>query len=109
MRLINADEHECWACIHHQNDVGRCDTWCDAGESFELREDVKNAKTAYDVKTVVKALEKLERKYMNNSEKAAELGMGYEKHMIYYGAKGNAFAEAIDIVKKNYNTSCVLR
>ena len=45
MRLINADEHECWACIHHQNDTGRCDTWCDAGESFELREDVKNAKT----------------------------------------------------------------
>ena len=45
MGLINADEHECWACIHHQNDVGRCDTWCDAGESFELREDVKNAKT----------------------------------------------------------------
>lgn len=47
MRLINADEHECWACKHHT--TGKCDTWCDASESFELREDVKNAKTAFDL------------------------------------------------------------
>lgn len=52
MRLINADEHECWACVHHQNESGKCDTWCDAGESFELREDVKNAKTV-EVRPVV--------------------------------------------------------
>ena len=50
MRLINADEHECWACKHHT--TGKCDTWCDAGEAFELREDVKNAKTV-DAKPVV--------------------------------------------------------
>lgn len=50
MRLINADEHECWACKHHA--TGKCDTWCDAGEAFELREDVKNAKTV-DAKPVV--------------------------------------------------------
>lgn len=43
MRLINADEKECWACQHHA--TGKCDTWCDHGEAFELREDVKNAKT----------------------------------------------------------------
>ena len=52
MRLINADEHECWACVHHQNETGKCDTWCDAGEAFELREDVKNAKTV-DARPVV--------------------------------------------------------
>lgn len=57
MRLINADEHECWACKHHA--TGKCDTWCDASESFELREDVKNAKTAFDVEKVLNKLEVL--------------------------------------------------
>ena len=47
MRLINADERECWACKHHAS--GKCDTWCDHGESFEIREDVKNAKTIKEV------------------------------------------------------------
>lgn len=42
MRLINADERECWACKHHAS--GKCDTWCDHGESFEIREDVQKAK-----------------------------------------------------------------
>lgn len=58
MRLINADEHECWACVHHQNESGKCDTWCDSGEAFELSEDVKNAKTAYDVEKVMRDVEK---------------------------------------------------
>ena len=45
MRLIDAEAKECWACTHHA--TGKCDTFCDHGESFELREDVKNAPTAY--------------------------------------------------------------
>lgn len=57
MRLINADEHECWACVHHQNEFGKCDTWCDAGESFVLRDDVKEAKTAFDIEVVVKEVQ----------------------------------------------------
>lgn len=57
MRLINADEHECWACKHHA--TGKCDTWCDASESFEFREDVKNAKTAFDVEAVVKEVQNI--------------------------------------------------
>ena len=40
--MIDADVHECWACVH--NNCG-CDTWCEYGEAFELREDVKNAPT----------------------------------------------------------------
>lgn len=43
MRLINAEERECWACTHHS--TGVCDTFCDCGESFELRDDVRRAKT----------------------------------------------------------------
>ena len=50
MILINADEHECLACTHHA--TGKCDTWCDASESFELREDVKNAKTVEAIPVV---------------------------------------------------------
>lgn len=49
MRLIDADVHECWACVH--NNCG-CDTWCDYGELFELREDVKNAPTIEAVPVV---------------------------------------------------------
>lgn len=50
MRLIDADEHECWACTHHA--TGQCDTWCDHGESFELRKDVAEAKTVDAVPVV---------------------------------------------------------
>ena len=42
-RLIDADAHDCWACTHHN--TGKCDTWCDHGEAFEMREDVANAPT----------------------------------------------------------------
>ena len=48
-RLIDADVHECWACVH--NNCG-CDTWCEYGEAFELREDVKNAPTIEAVPVV---------------------------------------------------------
>lgn len=54
-------------------------------------------------KPMEKILERLEeeaKKAMSNSEKAAELGQKYEKHMIFNGAKGNAFEEAIEIVKE---------
>lgn len=49
-RLIDADAHECWACVHHA--TGQCDTFCDHGEAFELREDVKNAPTVDAVPVV---------------------------------------------------------
>lgn len=49
---------------------------------------------------VIERLEELTEKYMSNSEKAAELGIDYEKHMIYNGAKGNALEETIEIIKK---------
>lgn len=49
---------------------------------------------------VIARLEELTEKYMRNSEKAAELGIDYEKHMIYNGAKGNAFEETIEIIKQ---------
>ena len=41
MWLLNAAARECWACVHHA--AGICDTWCDHGESFEMRQDVKCA------------------------------------------------------------------
>ena len=44
-------------------------------------------------------MEELIENAMSNSEKAAELGKAYEKHMIFNGAKGTEFEEAIDIVK----------
>lgn len=47
--MIDADVHECWACVH--NNCG-CDTWCDYGEAFELREEVKNAPTIETVPVV---------------------------------------------------------
>ena len=47
MRYLNQDEHECWACIHHQNKEGQCDTWCDHGESFIQREDVRTAQSVH--------------------------------------------------------------
>ena len=68
--MINADEHECWACKHHA--TGKCDTWCDASESFEFREDVKNAKTAFDVEAVVKEFEEAVFPMINRS-KAIEI------------------------------------
>lgn len=49
---------------------------------------------------ILERLEEKAEKAMDNSEKAAELGQAYEKHMIFNGAKGNAFEEAIDIVKE---------
>ena len=52
------------------------------------------------VDDVLERLENLVKIYMSNSEKAAELGREYEKHMILNGAKGNAFEEAIEIVKE---------
>ena len=55
MRLIDADSHECWACVHHID--GKCDTFCDHGESFEPRVDVLFAPVAYNVEVVVKELQ----------------------------------------------------
>ena len=59
MRLIDADVHECWACVH--NNCG-FDTWCEYGEEFELREDVKNAPTieAVPVGNIKRIVERLE-------------------------------------------------
>ena len=41
MKLIDIDNHECLACKHHAS--GKCDTWCEIGEAFVLREDVAKA------------------------------------------------------------------
>ena len=48
---------------------------------------------------IVQKLEEGAKHYMNISEKAAELGEQYEKHMILNGARGMVLEEAIDIVK----------
>ena len=49
---------------------------------------------------ILERLEVLAIKYMSISEKAAELGKAYEKHMILNGAKGMAFEDTIEIVKE---------
>lgn len=54
--------------------------------------------TRKPMERIIERLEEKAEKAMANSEKAAELGRAYEKHMIFNGAKGNAFEEAIDIV-----------
>lgn len=60
---------------------------------------IENQPTAYNVEQVVKELEERMEKAMSISEKSAELGKAYERHMLYQGGKGNAFDEAIEIVK----------
>ena len=65
-----------------------------------IRAMIEAAPTAYDLEAVVKELEKKAEKYMNKSEKAAELGEAYERHMIVNGAKGSGLEEAIEIIKE---------
>ena len=60
----------------------------------------KHGNTRKPVDDVVERLEELAEKAMNNSEKAAELGKAYEKHMILNGTKGTAFEKAIEIIKE---------
>ena len=75
---------------------------CKCRTSFEKSEEIAIEKwnTRKPVDDVLERLEELMEKAMSNSEKAAELGKAYEKHMIFNGAKGTAFEEAIDIVKE---------
>lgn len=97
MRLINADAHECWACVHHQNETGKCDTWCDAGEAFELREDVKNAPTAYELDKVLEKLECQAEQYNNRAfEHEAK---GFIQMADKYYSKQYSYQHAIEIVK----------
>lgn len=42
MRLVDIDARECWACAHHCKNGG-CSVWCENGEAFELRADLKEA------------------------------------------------------------------
>ena len=44
MELLSVN-NLCWACIHHA--TGECDTWCDHGEVFKMREDVANEDGVY--------------------------------------------------------------
>lgn len=69
---------------------------------FEMDDDeaVKLWNTRVPMERILEQLETLAEKHMSNSEKAAELGKAYEKHMILNGAKGMAFEEAIEIVKE---------
>ena len=65
------------------------------------KEKLKNKwNTRKPMERILERLEIKAEKAMDNSEKAAELGQAYEKHMIFNGAKGNAFEEAIEIVKE---------
>lgn len=52
------------------------------------------------IERVLERLESLCEMSMRNSEKAAELGKSYEKHMILQGAKGVAYETAIEIIKE---------
>lgn len=78
---------------------------CNCRTSFEKSEEIAIEKwnNRKPVDDVLERLEKLVERHMNNSEKAAELGKAYEKHMIFNGAKGNAFEEAIEIIKEGLN------
>lgn len=68
---------------------------------FELHpQDVPLWNARKPIERIVERLEEKTKKAMHNSEKAAELGEAYEKHMIFNGAKGTAFEEAIEIVKE---------
>lgn len=59
MKLISVNSL-CWACSHHA--TGKCDTWCDHGETFKMRDDVTNEDGVY---LSTKDYEKLlEYKYM---------------------------------------------
>ena len=42
-KWINIDTNECWACARYNQQEGKCDTWCDHGECFELHPVLKNA------------------------------------------------------------------
>lgn len=53
------------------------------------------------VEDVLKQLETLAKQCMNNSEKAAELGQEYEKHIVLNDAKRIAFEQAIEIIKED--------
>lgn len=67
----------------------------------ELKEKtIRTWNTRKPMERILERLEELTEKHMNNSEKAAELGEDYERHMIFNGAKGTAFEEAIEIVKE---------
>lgn len=92
MRLINADEHECWACVHHQNESGKCDTWCDAGESFVLRDDVKEAKTAFDVEMVTRELQ--------NANRELCMVMHCKSHCCSICVVKNLLDIQLDIIRK---------
>lgn len=59
MELISINSL-CWACNHHT--TGKCDTWCDHGEAFKMREDVANEDGVYLSTKDYKEL--LEYKYM---------------------------------------------
>lgn len=69
--------------------------------TFEFANDATEAwNTRKPVDVVLERLEELAEKAMNNSEKAAELGKAYEKHMILNGTKGTAFEKAIETIKE---------
>lgn len=63
-------------------------------------EAIKAWNTRKPMERIIERLETLAEKHMSNSEKAAELGKAYEKHMILNGAKGMAFEDAIEIIKE---------
>lgn len=78
----------------------RCEQCGASMPGTEILEVINAWNTRKPVEDVLERLEELMEKAMRNSEKAAELGKAYEKHMIFNGAKGTAFEEGIEIVKE---------
>lgn len=100
MRLIDADVHECWACVH--NNCG-CDTWCEYGEAFELREDVKNAPTikAVLVEVVNRVVMDLNKKERECSERRAAYYSEDKKYRAYIQlGKAEAYRDVIEMLGK---------
>lgn len=61
---------------------------------------IKTWNTRKPVERILERLESLCEIAMRNSERSAELGEAYEKHMILHGAKGGAYETAIKIIKE---------
>lgn len=72
----------------------------DKSEEEAIAMAIKSLEKQISLERIVEKLENEVEKAMRISEKAAELGKDYERHMLYHGGKGNAFEEAIEIVKE---------
>lgn len=87
-----ATNHKRWVqCKKCLAESDYCDTPEQAIAAWNKRKPVED---------VLERLEGLAEQCMNNSEKSAELGQEYEKHIILNDAKRIAFEQAIEIIKE---------